>query len=231
MKINRINETTIKFLLTEEELQARGIDHEEIWCDRETGEKLFFDMMEEAYQQMKFQLDGPLWIEAHMYDDGVEILVTKGKKDTSVKLSEEGDYIHPALEQDKGGDQNMMNHEMYSSQLENRSQVADQQSTQKKSIFHSSVYKFKDIEDVIQLAHRLTLPFFNSKLVRFNQAYYLIVMYPEQKLVRGKDWIESLVLEYGERGHTTTHRLEEYGKEIMSENAIATIKNYFKILA
>lgn len=227
MEINRVNESTIKILLTEEELQARGIDQDEIWCDRETGEKLFFDMMEEAYQQMKFKPDGPIWIEAHMYDDGAEILVTKGK-DTSMKINaEEGDYMHLALEQDKGGKQNMMNHEMYSSQLENRSTVADHQNIKKKTVLNSSVYKFKDIEHIIQLAHRLALPCFDSRLVQFNQAYYLVVMYPEQNFVRGKDWIESIVLEYGERAHTTTHRLDEYGNEIMSENAIATIKEHF----
>lgn len=230
MEINRVNESTIKVLLTEEELLARGIDQEEIWCDKESGEKLFFDMMEEAYQQMKFKLDGPLWIEAHMYDDGVEILVTKGKKETSMKINEEGDNMHPALEQDKGGEQKMMNHEMYSSQLENRSSVADHLSTTKKTVLNSSVYKFKDIEHVIQLAHRLALPCFDSRLIHFNQAYYLVVMYPDQKHVRGKDWIESVVLEYGERAHTTTHRLDEYGKEIISENAIATIKENFKLL-
>lgn len=231
MDIKRINDTTIKFVLTEEELQARGIQQDEILYDKEKGEKLFVEMMEEAYQQIKFEPDGPLWIEAHMYDKSVEIIVTKGKHNTSLKLSKAGDPNHPALEKDKGGRQYTMNHEMYSSQLENRSIVSDNVTNQKTYVIHSSIYKFKDIENIIQLAHRLPFPFFNSQLFLYNNRYYVVVMYPEQqRLIRGKEWLESLVLEYGERAHTTIHRLEEYGKEIIKENAFLTIKEHFRQL-
>ncbi|WP_202078672.1 adaptor protein MecA [Caldalkalibacillus salinus] len=124
----------------------------------------------------------------------------------------------------------MMNHDMYSSQIENRSYVTEQQTGQKSPTLHSSVYKFRDIENVIQLAHRLPQPFFNSKLFQYHSYYYLVVYFPESRLVRGKDWVESLILEYGERCHVTTHRLEEYGRELITENALATIKAYFKAL-
>lgn len=231
MEIKRIDDVTVKFILSEDELESRGIQQDEIWCNREKGEKLFVDMLEEAYQQIRFEVDGPLWVEAHMYDDGVEITVTKGQNKTSMNISQADDFHYTALENDKGGDQSMMNHDMYSSQLSNRSIVEDNLTDQKKSVLHSSVYRFKDIENVIQLAHRLSLPFYNSKLFYFNHNYYLVVMYPEQKLIRGKDWVESLILEYGERGHTTIHRLEEYGKVILSENAFAYVKEYFHKLA
>jgi adapter protein MecA 1/2 len=234
MEIRRIDDVTLKFTLTEDELESRGIEQDEIWCDREKGEKLFIDMLEEAYQKTRFEVDGPLWVEAHMYDDGVEITVTKGQSKTSMNISESNDNNdshYTALENDKGGDQSMMNHDMYSSQLSNRSIVEDNLTDQKNLILHSSVYRFKDIENVIQLAHRLTLPFYNSKLFHFNHNYYLVVMYPEQKLIRGKDWVESLILEYGERGHITIHRLEEYGKAILLENAFAHVKEYFGKLA
>lgn len=124
----------------------------------------------------------------------------------------------------------MMNHEMYSSQLENRSYVPEHRSAQNKQTYHSSVYKFKDIENVIQLSHRLPQPFFNSMMIQFEKMYYLVVFYPEQRFLRNRDWVESLVLEYGDRTHISVHRLEEYGKMIISSNALATIKHYFRQL-
>lgn len=122
----------------------------------------------------------------------------------------------------------MMNHDMYSSQLENRSFVPEQRMAQNKPAYHSSVYKFKDIENVIQLSHRLAQPFFNSKMIRFENMYYLVIFYPEQRFLRTRDWIESLVLEYGDRTAMSVHRLEEYGHMIIAENAVAVIKHYFK---
>ncbi|GAA0380386.1 adaptor protein MecA [Bacillus horti] len=124
----------------------------------------------------------------------------------------------------------MMNHDMYSSQLENRSFTPEHKLSQHKTVYHSSVYKFKDIENVIQLSHRLPQPFFNSKMVQFNKLYYLVVYYPEHRFIRNRDWVESLVLEYGERTPISVHRLEEYGKMIISDNALATIKHFFKQL-
>lgn len=124
----------------------------------------------------------------------------------------------------------MMNHDMYSSQIENRSLVAEQQARKQTSVYHSSVYMFRDIEHVIQLAHRLPQPFFNSKLYGYKQLYYLVVFFPENRTLRG-NWVESVILEYGERCHLTVYRLDEYGKRILSENAVATIKDCFKCLA
>ena len=122
-----------------------------------------------------------------------------------------------------------MNHEMFSSQLENRISASDKHDNPQHVFYHSSVYRFKDIENIIQLAHRMNLPFFDTKLISFNNQYYLVVQYPETRWVRDKGWIESLILEYGERGHTSIYRLQEYGKVILSENAISTIKDYFKV--
>jgi adapter protein MecA 1/2 len=228
MEIKRIDESTIKIVLTEEELQERGIKQDEIWRNRDKGETLFVDMMEEAYQKERFEADGPLWIEAHMHDYGVEIFVTKGNTNR-IKLSEAGSSEQPALGlNDKGGDHSKMNHDMFSSQLQNPSVAADRKTQSQHAVYHSSVYKFKDIENVIQLAHRLPLPFFDSQLYSFDNYYYLVVKYPESRLMKGKDWVESLILEYGERGHTSIHRLDEYGNSILADNAIATIKIYFQ---
>lgn len=192
---------------------------------------LFVDMMEEAYEKEQFKADGPLWVEAYMHDHCVEILVTKGK-DYSDTLT--GRAYEPTLESwnkssNKGGG-HKMSHDMFSSQLQNRSLVADNQVNSQQTVYYTSVYKFRDIENVIQLSQRLHLPFFDSKLISFSNQYYLVVQYPENKWIKGKDIIESLILEYGDRSYTSIYRLEEYGKVILAENAIATIKNYFKVL-
>lgn len=228
MDIRRIDESTIRIILTEAELLERGIEKKEIWQNKDKGEMLFIDMMEEAYEKERFAADGPLWIEAHMYDYGVEIFVTKGEKRNSLNLKGTGYKDIAALEsRDKGGDHNSMNHEMFSSKLQSKSPSTDSRTHIQNTVYYSSVYKFYDVEYIIQLAQRLPLPFFDSKLISYNGHYYLVVQYPESKWIRSKDMVESLILEYGERAHVSVYRLEEYGKIIISENAIVTMKKYF----
>jgi negative regulator of genetic competence, sporulation and motility len=124
----------------------------------------------------------------------------------------------------------MMNHEMHSSKLENRTLSNHRSGLTKKPSIFSCLYKFRDIEDLILLSHRLPLPFFDTKMIRYKEHYYLAVLYPEQRVMRHHEWVESIILEYGERTQATIHRLEEYGNTIVDENAVATIRTYFRRL-
>lgn len=227
MEIRRIDDTTLKFIFSEEELRQRGIAQDELFYNRSKGEQLLIDMMEMAYQQENFEVEGPLWIEAHMFDEGIEIYVTKGKKNKRIKHKLELSEEPTLLEHQKGGDK-MLNREISSSQLENRQLLSQDTAVAKVKSYHSSLYKFTDIENVIQLSHRLPMPFLNTQLFRYDDHYYLVIQYPDHKGYKEKYSVEGILLEYGERCHLTIHRLEEYGKEIMTENAIATLKQYFK---
>lgn len=121
----------------------------------------------------------------------------------------------------------MMNHDMYSSKLENRTLASPRSANVNPPDSISCLYKFKDIEDLISLAYRLPQPFFDTKILRMDGLYYLAVLYPEQRMVRGSDSVEGLILEFGERTQVTIHRLEEYGRVILAKNAIARLRNIF----
>jgi adapter protein MecA 1/2 len=87
MEIERVNDTTIKFFITYKDIESRGFERDEIWYNRERGEELFFEMMNEANNRDDFELDGPLWIQVHALDRGLEILVTRGQvSDGNMKL-------------------------------------------------------------------------------------------------------------------------------------------------
>lgn len=120
-----------------------------------------------------------------------------------------------------------MNHEMFSSKIDYRTTIDSKQDRTKKPCYYSCVYKFNDIEHIISVSHRLTLPFFDSKLISYNNAYYLSVLYPENRVIRTNDWAESMILEYGVRSYVSIHRLEEYGNTVISNNAIATVRDFF----
>src|SRR5690606_26860994 len=96
MEIERINEHTVKFYISYVDIEERGFDREEIWYNRERGEELFWEMMDEIHQEDDFVPDGPLWIQIQALDKGLEVIVTKAQ------LSKDGQKLELPIPTDKG---------------------------------------------------------------------------------------------------------------------------------
>jgi adapter protein MecA 1/2 len=89
------------------------------------------------------------------------------------------------------------------------------------------IYEFKNIEDVISLAPRLTsFGVSSGSLLYFETNYYLTF---EEKDIVGIDIdvFISLLSEYGNPSTITIYRLNEYGKQLMNGNAIEELYRHF----
>src|SRR5690554_2491017 len=116
MKIERINDNTIKFYISYMDIEDRGFNREEIWYNRERSEQLFWQVMEEAdHAEEDFEIEGPLWIQVQALEKGLEITVTKAQMskdgqnlevpvDQMVSQDQIQDKIESLLEQDHIGD-------------------------------------------------------------------------------------------------------------------------------
>ena len=205
MDIERINDHTMKFFITYIDIEDRGFNREEIWYDRERSEELFWEMMDEARDHDDFFIDGPLWIQVQAVDKGIEVLVTKAE------LSKDGQKLELPIGVDKIID------------------VEEQAGTNfNEDGTFGFLIKFNDFEDVISLSHRLIFEDIKDELYSFEDRYYVYVefdevLHDEEEI----DRILSIVLEYGEESTLTIHRVSEYGKQIVKEHALETIRNNF----
>lgn len=88
------------------------------------------------------------------------------------------------------------------------------------------LYKFDDLEDVISLAHKLyDLGVFDGTLHLFEHKYYL--SFDEEEYPIDTDLLIAVLAEYGNTSTMSSHRLIEYGKEIMADKAIQQLYTYF----
>ncbi|WP_096153718.1 MULTISPECIES: genetic competence negative regulator [Bacillus] len=89
------------------------------------------------------------------------------------------------------------------------------------------LYEFSSFEHIIDLAKRLK-PFQmgTGKLYSYQDLYFLLL--EEKNNHMDIDTLISLLSEYGCPATMTIHRIHEYGKIIMEENALSTIRKYFK---
>lgn len=217
MEIERVNDNTVKFFISYRDIEDRGFDRDEIWYDRERGEELFWEMMDEAANKGDFEFEGPLWIQVQAFEKGLEIIVTKAK------VSQDGTKLELPIVDEKDAEisiEYQFHKEL--EQIKKHSLVFNEEK-------HLLV-KFKDFEDAIRLAHAMNANQFFTDLYFFEDAYYMYLVFKDNRSMYSEDKIENIksqILEYGQQSNVTIHRLQEYGKRLMKHNALEQLKKYF----
>lgn len=221
MEIERINENTVKFYISYVDIEQRGFDRDEIWYNRERSEELFWEMMDEVHQEEEFEVEGPLWIQVHALDKGLEILVTKAQ------LGKDGQRFDLPIPSDKYKDspvderiEDLLDQQFNPSKEERDDEYSDEPL--------EFLLTFKDFEDVISLSKRPGLDDIFTRLFAYENRYYLYIEFDEEMFSEEEiDNFLSILMEYGVESQMTIHRLEEYGKEVIAENVFETLRKHF----
>ncbi|QAS51615.1 adaptor protein MecA [Halobacillus litoralis] len=230
MEIERINENTVKFYVTYQDVEQRGFDREEIWYNRERSEQLFWEMMDEVNDQENFQADGPLWIQVQAMDKGLEVIVTKAQ------VSQDGQKLELPDEEGKAIDvpvdeklESLLDDKFHDS--EEKSKDDDDEGQEESDEPLTFTLKFNDFEDIIQLSHYVSPEdSMEQRLFHFEDRYYLYIQFTDEDMSdEVQENILSQLMEYGHESSLTIHRLEEYGKVIFAEQALTSVKEYFPV--
>lgn len=219
MRIERVNESTLKFYLTYTDIEARGFKRDDLWTSRKKGEEFFWSVMEEVNQEEDFFFDGPLWIQVHAFDKGIEVVVTKSKND-DLQLPEDDSDLNI---DEKVND--FINNSMHNdSELRDLLKRASEESTEQFFIVH-----FDDLEDLIQFSyHNYEDVDIEDLLYMYEGKYYYYVEFDDHM---SEDAIHSYIahmLEYADETQISHEQLDEYGKIVMSHNVKRQVKQYFK---
>ncbi|WP_175615727.1 adaptor protein MecA [Piscibacillus halophilus] len=234
MEIERINENTLKFYISYHDIEERGFNREDIWYNREKGEQLFWEMMDEVNDEEDFNIDGPLWIQVQALDKGLEIVVTKAQVS---KDGEKLEFPHEDLNSLQSNLDDKLESLMDQNQTKRRKSKKTYQpnNNHEESKSHLSddldiMVTFEDIEDVISLSHSLRdARFIEDRLYAFENQYYLYIEFPEGYLSEEEqeNYI-SHILEYSEESNMSVHYLMEYGHEVFGNNALKQLKSKFQ---
>lgn len=232
VKIERINENTLKFYISYLDIEDLGFDREEIWYNRDRSEELFWQMMDEAHTQESFSLEGPLWIQVQALEKGMEIIVTRAQ------ISKDGSNLQLPLSDDKHLDIPINDHD--ADQNSNRAKVSENKDEE---LDHSEddafqddqpisfIIGFADFENLIALSHAFPAhEAMDTALYAYKNSYYLNVTFDDCLSDEDQDNDLSKMLEYGLDTNLTPYVLDEYGKEIIKTEALQTIKTHFPLL-
>ncbi len=197
MRVERLGQDKIRIFLTFDDLSERGIEKEDMWRDIPKVHELFNDMMEQAYQELGFEVSGPVAVEVFALPaQGMVVIVTRGKTGSKVEKEEEYDD------------------EVY--ELEVTLEESD-----------LILYSFRDFEHMVEAAHRINAFLTNGGAAYFYQGkYYLVLEEVDLDQERYQKLI-AILSEYGEATPTTVYVLEEYGKVIIADDAVKEICKRF----
>lgn len=101
MRVERIAQDKVRIFISYDDLEARGIDRDEIWQNGRKVQELFWDMMETAYVEVGFEIAGPIAVEAFtMPTQGVVVIVTRVPSLPSAQSDDEDEEFEELFEPD-----------------------------------------------------------------------------------------------------------------------------------
>ena len=206
MKIEKISETQVKFILSKSDLDERDIKMNELAYGSEKAHRLFQEMMQQAHMECNFESENtPLMVEAMPIGQShVVIVVTKITETTP-----EGKpplHLFP---------QHQANGIFNPHTAQGVPDTAPQQAEEPEPSYQTeglAIFSFENLDDVALAAKRLQYCFMGqSRLYRCDSHYFLVI---QEEAGASYALLEAeLVLhEYGEK-HISSELSENYVRE------------------
>lgn len=233
MRIERIDDMTVKLFITYTDIEARGFKREDLWTNRKRGEEFFWSVMEEVNEEEDFVVEGPLWIQVHAFEKGVEVTISKSKNEDMTNMSEENgmfddfdNQLNELLSQSIKED---IETPAAKDKVISDSETSVEDKKQQVQAPRTVIFKFDSLESVIDYAYRndQTVTEFEDLLYMLDHNYYYVVHFDNSL---DEEYIHDFygqVIEFASLGDVTKVYLDDYGKVVMSHNVMDQVKRYF----
>lgn len=233
--MEHINENTIRVLIKNEDLAARGITFLDLLGNRKEIEKFFYSILEEVDVEEEFKGSDAVTFQVLPKGDGLELFISKNVLLDNVDPYEAyGDYYSPEeitewlKQEDPDAYEGYSQEEImdwFKNQFPEKAQAEEAEPEDSK---HSFVFEVGTFEDMIQLASEIYLEQAKSRLYLLNQVYYLKVDFAEE--IAGTFQTENQLAylsEFAKKVSMTPDYLVEHGELIMDHDALNKTRSYF----
>lgn len=226
--MERINENTIRVLIGNDDLSARGITVLDLLGNHQQIESFFYSILEEVDTEHQFQDNDSVTFQVLPNRNGLELFISKNGIDDDEQSSEDEDAIHQddiseflkrQLEQTDAEDKRKTTVEN-----DGVDDALNDQSLEKST----TVIQLNDFESMVQVARVLKLENAVTNLYRYREAYYLEVIFLVDSTTPEtiKDDL-AIAYEYGHKTEISPDVLNEHGKLVMEQSALELTRFYF----
>ncbi len=251
MEFERINEDTIRVVVTNDDLADHGISVVDLLGNQEEIERFFYSILEEADVDHEFINNDAVTFQVLPSKNGLELFISKnladkgqmdtmlnamlGQRDANVTNDDVSDELLDQLldyDQPQQGStststfakDSQVPKEVTQQNQQNEPTIDVQPKGQEK---RQLLVKFKDFENVLQLANTLMSDIGETALIRYQAAYYLVINFDAILLTEQVQNITAIAREYGDVSVLSSDLLREHGQVIFNTGALAALRHYF----
>ncbi|WP_119327348.1 adaptor protein MecA [Companilactobacillus musae] len=222
MEMDRLNENTIRVILSTEDLQERGVTVLDLLGNKKQIESFFYSILDEVDKDHVFTNNEPVTFQIMPNKSGLELLISKSD-DSEGTGSLPLNGLQNSVADNNGNDldDEKVGTEEYDSDT---APYLNDPDTPTKTI----IVEFKDFEDYVQLANLLHLESGISNLWEYENKYYLqLILFTDEMHEMTYSDVLALLSEYSFKTKVTAAVLSEYGKQVMSKTALELTRYYF----
>ena len=211
MKIEKISETQVKFILSKTDLEERNIKINELAYGSEKTRRLFQEMMRQAHMECNFESDNtPLMVEAMPVGASHVVIVV-------TKIAENIEEERPV---------NLLPKAHTADMFKTHDLIEPKEQLQKQSI---AVFSFGELDDAVLASKRLHDYFMGESRLYKNDSRYFLVVQEEVHAAYAMFETETVLHEYGEK-HVSTelseNYLAEHGETMIKQQAVEKLARY-----
>lgn len=219
MEMQRIDANTIRVLIDQDDLDARGITMLDLLGNQNQIEDFFYSILEEVDTDHVFHKNDSVTFQALPTKKGLELLITK----SAPHAADNKQHVSKMIQQELRG------HDSSRARNQNEARSTDPKGVQNFDPTQQFVFKFKDFEDFVELAHAITPDDYQSDLYLYHGHYYLLLQNVAGSGVPAdevKDML-AVVNEFADESKMAAAVLSEHGKRLMRQSALETAQYYF----
>jgi len=246
MEMERINDDTIRVVVTNDDLAERSISVIDLLGNQEEIERFFYNILEEVDVDHDFENNEAVTFQVLPNRNGLELFISKnigdkammdgvinsmfGNRENSNLNDEVSESLLEQLLDNDGMDapKPAAQTPTDEAKMVDRIVQAAQEVARDQSDEQQLIVKFNDFEAIIQLAKRLTTMPLQSQLFDYHHDYYLELQLRDLATHTQIQDVTAVVREYGEIVSIAPEVLSEHGKVIFKENTLQQVLELFK---
>lgn len=229
MKIEHINENTIRVLLGNDDLNARGITVLDLLGSHKQIQDFFYSILDEVDTNHEFRDNEAVTFQVLPTQTGLELFISKADPDSNDGNDNNAAISKYIKREMAARDQMPENNDNSDRHDENNLSTSEQEFNSQTALLR--VVKFNSFEDLISVS-RLVEPLdqMASDLYKLDDQYFLVMtFYNDGTLLASMvDDILAILSEYAIQTAITADVVEEHGQLLIPHTALERLRYYFK---
>lgn len=221
MKMEHINENTIKVMIGHSDLEERGITFFDLLGSQQQVETFFYSILEEIGVRDQFEGVEAVTFQVVPKSDGLDLYISKGLN-TGLK-----EQLKHSYQSNKGKADTPLDQVMKLLEKEEKQQQSKPKQQTKKIANKCQVYYFERFVDFVsftQIIKQTTLS--QNELYHFDNGYYWI---HETKTPSLKATVHYYAIEHGQPTVLSPVVIKEHGQLVLADSSVATVQQHFSV--